>query len=352
MQETTHSTGQEKPIDKPIILLVDDTPDNIDVLAASLDNEYILKVAVRGERALIVAQSNPKPDLILLDVMMPDMDGYEVCRRLKADPTTANIPVIFVTAKHDIKDEEKGFELGAVDYIIKPISPPLVKARVRTHIALYDQNRQLALKVHERTKALRESKLRIIHHLGRAVEYKDNETGAHVIRMSQITRLIAQQCVDDVDWIERIFHAAPMHDVGKIGISDAILLKPGRLDADEWEIMKKHTLYGGAILAQDNDPVLRLAHSIALTHHEKWDGTGYPYGLAGDKIPLEGRIVALADVIDALLSKRPYKEAWSLDKTITYLKDQAGKHFDPKLVELTLPLIPAITAIRAKYPDE
>ncbi|MFD1382704.1 two-component system response regulator [Rhodanobacter aciditrophus] len=352
MQAEATDSQHLAPIKKPIVLLVDDTPDNIDVLAASLDNEYTLKVAVRGERALIVARSTPKPDLILLDVMMPDMDGYEVCRRLKADPTTANIPVIFVTAKHDIRDEEKGFELGAVDYIIKPISPPLVKARVRTHLALYDQNRQLSIQVQKRTQALEDSKLRIIQHLGRAVEYKDNETGAHVIRMSQITRLIAQQCVDDLNWIERIYHASPMHDVGKIGVSDTILLKPGKLDAEEWEIMKKHTLYGAEILSQDSDPMLKMAHSIALTHHEKWDGTGYPYGLTGDKIPLEGRIVALADVIDALLSKRPYKEAWSLEKTVAHLKEQSGKHFDPKLVELTLPLIPAITAIRAKYPDE
>jgi putative two-component system response regulator len=342
------------PLQRASLLLVDDTPENIDVLAASLRDEYNIKVALNGERALAIAQSNntQKPDLILLDVMMPDMDGYEVCRRLKADPTTAHIPVIFVTAKHDAVNEEHGFEIGAVDYITKPFSPQLVRARVRTHLALYDQNRQLIDKVNERTKALKESQLRIIHHLGRAVEYKDNETGAHVIRMSYITRLIAEHCVNDIEWVERIFHAAPMHDVGKIGVADAILLKPGKLDPQEWEIMKKHTEFGAEILAVEGDPLLEMACSIALTHHEKWDGTGYPKGLKGEQIPLEGRIVAVADVIDALLSKRPYKEAWTPEQTETYLTEQTGKHFDPTLTEIAIKLMSQIHDIRAQYPDE
>lgn len=340
------------PLQKPTLLVVDDIPDNIDVLVASLHDEYSLKVALNGPRALALAQKAPKPDLILLDVMMPEMDGYEVCRRLKADPQTANIPVIFVTAKHDVTDEERGFALGASDYIVKPISPPLVRARVRTQIALYNQNRQLQQKVRERTKELRESKLRIIHHLGRAVEYKDNETGAHVIRMSHISRLIAEQCVDDQEWVDQLFHAAPMHDVGKIGIADAILLKPGQLNSEEWEIMKTHTLIGAEILSVDSDPMLDMARIIALTHHERWDGKGYPNKLAGEDIPLEGRIVAVADVIDALLSKRPYKHAWSTEQTFDYVRSQSGKHFDPKLAEIALDLIVPITEIRAQYPDE
>ena len=352
MNKISKAHSDAANLQKATVLVVDDTPENIDILAASLQDNYVIKVALRGEQALAIARSSPKPDIILLDVMMPNMDGYEVCRRLKSDPLTASIPIIFVTAKHSIPDEEKGFELGAVDYISKPISPPSVKARVKTHLALYDQNRQLALKVQERTKALQESKLRIIHHLGRAVEYKDNETGAHVIRMSHITRLIAEQCVDDYDWIERIFQASPMHDVGKIGVSDSILLKPGRLNEAEWELMKKHTIYGAEILSQDSDPMLKMARSIALSHHEKWDGTGYPYGLKGEHIPLEGRIVALADVIDALLSKRPYKEPWSPEQTLEYLTEQSGKHFDPQLVALTLPIFGQIQEIRAQYPDE
>lgn len=337
---------------KPTLLVVDDIPENIDVLVASLRDDYSIKVALNGQRALSIAQKSPKPDLILLDVMMPEMDGYEVCRRLKADPTTANIPVIFVTAKHDVSDEEKGFALGASDYIVKPISPPLVKARVKTQIALYDQNRQLMEMVREKTKELRESKLRIIHHLGRAVEYKDNETGAHVIRMSYISKLIAEHCVDDPEWVDQVFQAAPMHDVGKIGVADAILLKPGKLTPEEWEEMKKHTVFGAEILSIEGDPLLKMARTIALTHHERWDGKGYPAGLKGEEIPLEGRIVALADVIDALLSNRPYKTSWSIEQTFKYVQDQAGRHFDPKLVDIVMDLMFQVSDIRARYPDE
>ena len=353
VENNTSTTPQAEPTkpQKPTLLVVDDIPENIDVLVASLRDEYSIKVALNGARALAIAQKSPRPDLILLDVMMPEMDGYEVCRRLKADPVTANIPVIFVTAKHDVSDEERGFSLGAADYIIKPISPPLVRARILNQIALYDQNRQLMEKVRERTKALQESQLRIIHHLGRAVEYRDNETGAHVIRMSYISKYIAERCVDDKEWIERLFHAAPMHDLGKIGIADKILLKPGKLDPEEWEQMKRHTQFGADILSVDGDPLLEMARTIALTHHERWDGKGYPAGLKGEEIPLEGRIVALADVIDALLSNRPYKKAWNIEQTCEYVKGQAGRHFDPKLTEIALDLTIKIADLRIQYPD-
>ncbi|WP_255827605.1 response regulator [Marinomonas rhizomae] len=352
MMKTFEQSNTTQPLERPTILIVDDTPENIDVLVASLSDEYTVKVALNGMKALAIAALSPRPDLILLDVMMPEMDGYDVCTQLKANPVTANIPVIFVTAKHDIKDEERGFSLGAVDYIIKPISPPIVRARVRTHLALYDQNRQLQKKVDERTKALQASQLRIIHHLGRAVEFKDNETGAHVIRMSHYARMIAQEYGGNEEWINRIFQAAPMHDVGKIGISDAILLKPGKLTPEEWEKMKLHTVYGGEIFAEDDDPMLQIAKTIALTHHEKWDGSGYPNGLKGEEIPLEGRIVAIADVLDALMSKRPYKEAWSLEASLTYIKDSAGSHFDPNLVPLLNNLTPQILSIRQQHPDK
>ena len=341
----------ESPMDKPTILIVDDTPQNIDVLIASLSDEYRIKVALNGMRALEIASANPRPDIILLDVMMPEMDGYEVCKRLKENPMTAKIPVIFVTAKHDIKDEERGFAMGAVDYIIKPISPPIVRARVRTHIALYDQNRQLQKKVAERTQALEASQLRIIHHLGQAVEYRDNETGAHVIRMSHYTRFIAKAYGGNDDWVRKIFLAAPMHDVGKIGIPDAILLKPGKLTPEEWEIMKRHTIFGGEIFSGDDDPMLQMARTIALTHHEKWDGSGYPNGLKGNDIPIEGRIVAIADVVDALMSKRPYKEPWSLEQTLAYIQDNSGTHFDPNLTPLMEGIAEEILAVREQYPD-
>ncbi|WP_421847873.1 HD domain-containing phosphohydrolase [Marinomonas sp.] len=353
MTKTTFEQSKTKePCEKPIVLIVDDTPENIDVLVASLSDEYIIKVALNGIKALDLAASAPRPDLILLDVMMPNLDGYDVCYRLKNNPTTANIPVIFVTAKHDIRDEERGFAMGAIDYIVKPISPPIVRARVRTHVALYDQNRQLLKKVAERTQELQASQLRIIHHLGRAVEYKDNETGAHVIRMSHYARLIAETLGGNEEWVNHLFQAAPMHDVGKIGISDTILLKPGKLTPEEWEIMKLHTVFGGEILAEDNDPMLKMARTIALTHHEKWDGSGYPKGLKGENIPLEGRIVALADVLDALMSKRPYKEAWPLDQALAYIKENSGSHFDPALAPIIGSMEQQIIAIRQEYPDE
>ena len=351
MQTTFKQSETRQPLDKLTVLIVDDTPENIDVLVASLSDEYTIKVALNGMKALSIASLSPRPDLILLDVMMPEMDGYDVCKALKINPATANIPVIFVTARHDIKDEEKGLSMGAVDYIIKPISPPIVRARVRTHLALYDQNRQLQKKVDERTKALQASQLRIIHHLGRAVEFKDNETGAHVIRMSHYARMIAQEYGGNDEWVNQIFQAAPMHDVGKIGISDAILLKPGKLTPEEWEKMKLHTVYGGEIFAEDDDPMLQIAKTIALTHHEKWDGSGYPNGLKGEEIPLEGRIVAIADVLDALMSKRPYKEAWTLDDSLTYIEENSGSHFDPNLVPVLKNLRAQVVSIRQQYPD-
>ncbi|MEN8177662.1 MAG: two-component system response regulator [Pseudomonadota bacterium] len=338
--------------DKQLILVVDDTPDNIDVLVGILRSEYEIKAALNGEKALKIANADPKPDMILLDIMMPGVDGYEVCRRLKADPATSNIPVIFVTAKDDIANEKLGFELGAVDYITKPISPPVVEARLRTHLALYDQNRELARQVDEQTKELSYARLEIIRRLGRAGEYKDNETGLHVIRMSHYSRLIAQAYGGNDAWVERLFNAAPMHDIGKIGIPDHILLKPGKLDADEWELMKKHTEFGAEIIGDDRNSVLQTSRTIALTHHEKWDGSGYPHNLAGEVIPLEGRIVAIADVFDALTSERPYKKAWSVEDAVKVIDDTCGSHFDPSLVPLFHKVMPEILEIKERYAEE
>ena len=336
----------------PQILIVDDTPDNIDILVESLKDDYQLKAAVNGARALEIASGQSRPDMILLDVMMPGMDGYEVCRRLKANPMTSDIPVIFVTARHEPDDEKQGLDLGAVDYIVKPISPAIVQARVRTHLALFDQKRELEREVKHQTRELIHSRLQVVQRLGRAAEFKDNETGLHVIRMSHYSRLLAQAYGGSERWVDMLFTAAPMHDVGKIGIADYILLKPGRLDADEWEIMKKHTLYGAEIVGDDSSPLLQMSRTIALTHHEKWDGSGYPAGLAGTDIPLEGRITAISDVFDALTSSRPYKKAWSEADAIQYIRYQSGNHFDPQLVTLFERVLPDILAIKSRYLDE
>lgn len=337
---------------KQLILVVDDAPDSIDALSGILRSEYRIKAALNGKKALKIAHSNPKPDMILLDIMMPDMDGYEVCRRLKADPVTSDIPVIFVTAKDGVTDEKHGFELGAVDYIAKPISRSIVQARIRTHLALYDQNRELARQVNAHTEELNITRQEIIRRLGRAAEYKDNETGLHVIRMSHYSRLIAQAYGGNDAWVELVFTASPMHDVGKIGIPDKVLLKPGKLDIDEWEVMKKHSKFGAEIIGDHPSPLLQMSRTIALTHHEKWDGSGYPRGLAGEEISLEGRIIAISDVFDALTSVRPYKKAWSVEDAVTLIDDNSGHHFDPSLVSLFHEVMPDVLDIKKRYADE
>ena len=326
-------------VNQPLILAVDDEASNLQLLRQILQDHYRLRFAKDGPRALDLAREE-LPDLILLDVMMPGMSGYEVCAALKADPALAGVPVIFVTALNDTDDELEGFEAGAVDYITKPVSPPIVRARVRTHLSLV------------RMEELRASRLEIVQRLGLAAEYKDNETGLHVIRMSHFARILGLAAGMTEAEADDLLHAAPMHDVGKIGIPDRVLLKPGPLDPDEWKIMQGHSLIGAEIIGQHEQGVLALARNIALTHHEKWDGTGYPNGLAGDAIPLEGRICAIADVFDALTSIRPYKKAWTEEESLDFLVKQKGRHFDPVLVDLFLAQMPAIRAIRTRWAEE
>ncbi len=337
--------------EKETILIVDDVPDNIDILDGILNSEYNIRAATNGEMALKIAESDIPPDLILLDIMMPDMDGFELCSLLKRKIRTKNIPIIFVTSKNDVIDEKRGFELGAVDYITKPVSPPVVEARVKTHLALYDQNRALEKKVRERTFELNDTRLEIIRRLGRAAEYKDNETGLHVIRMSKYSQHIALSYGLSEDDAELILNAAPMHDVGKIGIPDKILLKPGKLDDEEWEVMKKHSEFGSRIIGKHSSVLLKNACLAAKSHHEKWNGKGYPDGLTGDKIPLISRIIAIADVFDALTSNRPYKKAWKVDDAFELINNESGEHFDPDLVESFIQVTPEILRIKEKYAE-
>ena len=334
------------------ILVVDDNPENIDVLSGVLNGHYRIKAALNGNVALKIAKVTPKPDLILLDVMMPEIDGYEVCKKLKQDPMTCNIPVIFVTAKTGQTDEEYGFSLGAVDYITKPISPPLVLARIKAQLSLYDQARHMEKLVKERTAELLETRIEIIRRLGRAAEYKDNETGMHVIRMSKYSKLLAEKLSLDETWIDHLYHAAPMHDIGKIGVPDNVLLKPGKLDSDEWTIMKKHCEYGIEIIGEHASPLLHMAREVAFYHHEKWNGTGYPNGLSGEDIPLSARIIAIADVFDALTSVRPYKKAWSVEDAIALIQREAGEHFDPALVPPFIACLPDMLEIMKQYVDD
>ena len=321
---------------RPSILLVDDEPLNLQVLKQILQEDYYLLFARDGARALVLAEQE-KPDLILLDIMMPGLTGIETCQALKANPLTQHIPVIFITALSEENNGTEGFAAGCVDYITKPVSAPIVLARVKTHLSLV------------RTEQLSASRLQIIRCLGRAAEYKDNETGMHVIRMSYYARSIAEALQLDADFVETLFLAAPMHDVGKIGIPDSVLLKPGKLSPEEWAIMKTHCAIGAEIIGKDDSPIIAMARSIALHHHEKWNGSGYPQGLVGEAIPLEGRIIAIADVFDALTSVRPYKPAWSFEEAINYIKAEAGNHFDPALAVLLVSLVPRFQEIYQQF---
>lgn len=331
------------------ILIVDDSPSNIAILMGILKDSYRVTVAINGSLALQLAQSEDAPDLILLDVVMPEMDGYQVCRRLKSNMFTAKIPIIFITAKSEIEDEQYGFDLGAVDYITKPISPAIVKARIRAQLRLHDQAKHLESLVKERTSELSDTRTEIIRRLSRAAEFKNNETGNHIIRMSLYSRILAEEAGQPEPWCELIHQASPMHDIGKIGIPDRVLLKPGKLDTQEWEIMKRHASYGAEIIGDHPSPLLQMAKEIALTHHEHWDGSGYPNGLQTTDIPLSGRIVAITDVFDALTTNRPYKKPWSEEQTVAYLQEHAGQHFDPTLVEAFIRCLPRIRKVQQQF---
>lgn len=330
------------------VLVVDDTVENIDILTGVLKDEYNVKAATNGNAALKIAEKT-LPDIILLDVMMPEMNGYEVCSRLKENPITKKIPVIFVTAKDQEGDEVMGFSVGAVDYITKPISPSIVKARIKTHIALADQKRGLEIEVMEKTREINDTRLEIIKKLGRAAEFKDNETGMHVERMSRYSYLIAKEYGLEESQCILLMNAAPMHDIGKIGIPDNVLKKAARLDSDEWKIMEGHSEIGAEILGDSKSELIGTAKILAMQHHERWDGTGYPKGIKGEEINIFARITAVADVFDALTSRRPYKQGWPIQEAVDYIKSESGEQFDPKVVEAFEKALPKIIEIKEKY---
>ena len=338
---------------KPTVLVIDDTPSNLDVLTGILKDTYQVKVAINGHIGIKIAKTVPQPDLILLDIMMPDIDGFEVCRQLKSQPNTAHIPIIFVTAKIDPEDEVQGLSLGAVDYITKPITPEIARQRVKTHISLYNQKRALHEQVQEKTEEIKLGLLETIKILGRAAEFKDNETGMHVLRMSHYCYILAIAAGMPKEDAETLRDAAPMHDIGKIGIPDAILLKPGKLDGQEWDVMRQHVEFGIEILGNNSDSkLMQMAVQVAQFHHEKWDGSGYPNQISGEDIPLVGRIAAVADVFDALTADRPYKKAWSLEDTLALFERERGKHFDPMVVDLLVENLGQILSIKEQFKDD
>ncbi len=317
------------------ILVVDDEPNNLQLMRHILGDIYQLSFAINGLKALEVVKKI-KPDLILMDIMMPEMDGYQACKQLKSNPETASIPVIFITAMSDIDDESKGFEAGGVDYISKPISKPIVLARVASHLALHDQQVACEKQVIQRTAELEESQRSAIFMLGEAGEYNDTDTGVHIWRMAAYSAAIARCYGWSVQQADMLELAAPMHDIGKVGIPDEILKKPGPLTDEEWNIMRTHPKIGHNILSRSQTPLFSMAADVAMYHHEKWDGSGYPRIFKGDKIPEAARIVAVSDVFDALTMKRPYKDAWPVEKAINEIKNCSGTHFDPDIVRCFL----------------
>ncbi len=358
--------------DKPNILVVDDASINITIMAAILSPEYRVKIAKGGKQAITIAKMDDKPDLILLDIEMPEMDGYQVCEILKSDDSTAHIPVIFLTSRAGIEDERKGLALGAVDYLTKPVSPPIVLARVKTHLQLNSvrdflrsKSKYLEEEVARRTREIAIIQDITMTALGSLAETRDNETGNHIKRTQYYVKALALELSRKQKYrpflpaerIERITKSAPLHDIGKVGIPDTILLKPGKLDHDEFEIMKTHTTLGrNAILAAERildtpTSFLTIAREITWSHHERWDGSGYPQGLAGDDIPLSGRLMAVADVYDALITKRVYKPAFTHQKSIALIKEGSGTQFDPDIIDTFLGITDHFKEIGLQYSD-
>ncbi|MSQ75568.1 MAG: two-component system response regulator [Rhodoferax sp.] len=354
------------------VMVVDDTPQNLLLMTELLRADYRLQVANSGERALALLASEALPDLILLDIMMPGLDGYEVLRRIKAAPARRDIPVIFMTAKSDVADEVLGLQLGAADYITKPISPPIVLARVRTHLSLKaaadfirDKNDYLAAEISRRTRQVSAVQDVTVLALASMAETRDNETGNHILRTQRYVKCLAMALREhprfastlSSDYIELLFKSAPLHDIGKVGIHDDILLKPGPLSPAEFEIMKTHTTIGFESIVRAEKALgvafdfLLLAKEIALWHQEKWDGSGYPQALVGDAIPLSARLMAVADVYDALISKRVYKAAMTHEQAVAIMSRGRGGHFDPDILDAFLLCQEDFRAIAQQYSD-
>ncbi len=357
---------------RPLILAVDDSSDNLWVLSGLLKDLYRVKLAGSGEKALQIARSSPPPDLILLDVMMPGMSGHEVCRQLKEAPATRDIPIIFLTAMTGTEDEKVGLALGAADFITKPINPPIVLARVATQLQakagadfLRDQNQFLQTEVQKRTRELAAIQDVTILAMASLAETRDNETGNHIRRTQHYVRALATALKDHPRFraalsehvIDMLYKSAPLHDIGKVGIPDCILLKPGRFEPHEFEVMKTHTTLGRDAIQHAEDqlgmPVefLQYAKEIAYGHQEKWDGSGYPQGLAGEAIPLSARIMAVADVYDALISRRVYKEGMPHAKAVDIMREGRGSHFDPDILDAFLSMLDEFQRIAQKFAD-
>lgn len=350
---------------KPVVLCVDDEPTNLKFLMGILKDEYQVYLAPSGERALSFLEKK-LPNLILLDVEMPKMNGYEVIRVIKESTEWSDIPVVFLTGLEGRDKEEEAFELGAIDYILKPISAGVVKARVKLHIDLDRYSRKLEELVEIRTEQLSRTQNCILEMLANVTSFRDQETGGHIKRTTYYTEVITQLLEEkqaegyeiEKDYANSMVISAKLHDIGKVAVPDSILLKPGKLTDQEFQIIKLHTIYGAQLLdnamqeLKETASFLDVAREIIIGHHERWDGTGYPNGTAGAKIPLSARVMAIVDVYDALISRRPYKEPFTHDKAIDIILESAGSHFDPHLVEMCKPIFEQFRIIAEQHQDE
>lgn len=364
---------QQNEFNKKIILVIDDTPDNLFLVTNLLKDLYTVKVANSGEKALqFLNETLIAPDLILLDIMMPVLNGYDVLKKIKENPKLQNIPVVFLTAKSSVEDEKLGFDLGANDYITKPISPPILLARVKTQLEnkaisdfLRDKNEFLEKEIEKRTKDVVAIQNVTIFAMASLAETRDNETGNHIKRTSTYVKMLAKKLQNHPkfkayltdEMIDTLYKSAPLHDIGKIGIPDYILLKPGKLTLEEFEIMKTHTTLGKEAIEHAEKELgyevdfLKTAKEIAYSHQEKYDGSGYPLGLKGDEIPISARLMSIADVYDALRSKRIYKNSLNLEMTLKIMKEGRGSHFDPDMLDAFLEIYDEIEVVASNFVD-
>lgn len=364
---------QQNEFNKKIILVIDDTPDNLFLVTNLLKDLYTVKVANSGEKALqFLNETLIAPDLILLDIMMPVLNGYDVLKKIKENPKLQNIPVVFLTAKSSVEDEKLGFDLGANDYITKPISPPILLARVKTQLEnkaisdfLRDKNEFLEKEIEKRTKDVVAIQNVTIFAMASLAETRDSETGNHIKRTSNYVKMLAKKLQNHPkfkayltdEMIDTLYKSAPLHDIGKIGIPDYILLKPGKLTLEEFEIMKTHTTLGKEAIEHAEKELgyevdfLKTAKEIAYSHQEKYDGSGYPLGLKGDEIPISARLMSIADVYDALRSKRIYKNSLNLEMTLKIMKEGRGSHFDPDMLDAFLEIYDEFEVVASNFVD-
>ena len=349
MQNAQEGSAGKK---RALVLVIDDADDSRALMTLMLKPRYDIRTAANGAEGLQAAAQEPRPDIILLDVMMPQIDGYEVCRRLKTEPSTADIPVLFITSNSDPKDETRGLLLGAADFLTKPVSPPSALLRVATHLALRDRQRHLEELVAARTKELVGTRVQLVRRLARAMEFREGGLTNRVARVCQYVKLLGAGCGLRPADCERLADAAPLYDIGKLGIPEAILRKTDALTEREWAEVRKHPQIGAEIIGQHADPLLAMARVMSLTHHERWDGAGYPAKLAGEAIPLPGRIIAVADAFEAMTATQRHREPRSVEQAAAIIIGEAGKQFDPAVVAAFRKVLRRFGEVKRVIPDE